>query len=623
MAEAKDSKMFTDFPPVSTEDWEAKINTDLKGADYEKKLIWKTLEGFNVRPYYRAEDIENLDYLNVHPNEYPFVRGYESNGNNWEITQEIIIDDIKEANKNGLHALERGTTSLNFYLNDKATDSLEELKVLLNDIHVECIRANFYPEKNVLDFVKIFKTLARERNIDFNRLLGSIVFDPIARLTVSGNYYETEEQDFKKLTELTQDAELKAHKSVTINARIFLNAGSSIVQELALSLAVGVEYLSRLIKAGVNIDTVAGKTQFHFGIGSNYFMEIAKLRAARLLWANIVNAYQPESQDAEKMFIHSETSDWNKTVYDPHVNLLRGTTEAMSAILGGTDSLLVKPFDNYFRKPEKWTERIARNTQIILKEEAYLDKVVDPGAGSYYIENLTDNIAEEAWKLFLEVQDQGGYIEALKKGFIQQQIAETTSKRNQFVASRREVLLGTNQYPNADEKILDKVDMDRAFPEQTVASEKIAEPLLIYRGATEFEKLRLATEKSSKEPVVFLLTIGHPAWRKARAGFASGFFACAGYKIIDNLGFQSIEEGVEAATIAKADIVVVCSSDDEYPEVAPKAHDLLKDKAIVVVAGAPSSMEELKTRGIEHFIHVKSNVLETLKQFHNQLNITA
>lgn len=621
MGDVKDKKLFSDFPPVSTKDWESKINTDLKGADYEKKLVWRTKEGFNVRPYYRAEDIENLDYLTTaNPDEFPFARGVNKDGNKWEITQEIEVDDVDNANKIALNALVKGATSLNFVLKEDAATS-ENLKKLLDEVYIECIRTNFFPGKGALGFAKSLKKVVDERNIKPGDLFGSIVFDPIGELTRTGNYYSSEDEDFNQLIQLTNDSDFSGLKTITISGYVFTNAGASVAQELGLSLAAGAEYLTRLTEAGIKPDTLTKKMQFHFGIGSNYFMEIAKLRAARVLWSNIVTAYQPASAEAGKMFIHSVTSDWNKTIYDPHVNLLRATTEAMSAIMGSTDSLFVKPFDTYFRKPEKWTERIARNIQIVLKEEAYLDKVVDPGAGSYYIENLTDSLIDEAWKLFLEIQDQGGYVEAFKKGFIQQQVTESADKRNKFVSSRREVLLGTNQYPNAEEKIAGNIDETRAFPATDGKPDKVAEPLLIYRGAMEFEKLRLATEKSPKEPVVFLLTVGHPVWRKARAGFASGFFACAGYKIIDNIGFKSVEEGVEAAKKAGADIVVVCSSDDEYPEVAPKAYELLKDQAITVVAGAPASMDELKAKGIEHFIHVKTNVLDTLRLFHDKLNI--
>jgi methylmalonyl-CoA mutase len=340
-----------------------------------------------------------------------------------------------------------------------------------------------------------------------------------------------------------------------------------------------------------------------------------------MLWAKIVEAYEPKNKEVAKMNIHAVTSKWNQTIYDPYVNMLRGTTESMSAILSGIDSLTVTPYDVPFEKPTDFAERIARNTQIILKEESYFDKVVDPAGGSYYIENLTASIAEHAWNLFKDTENQGGYIEAFKAGFIQEKVNETANKRNHNIASRKEVILGVNQYPNASEKMDAKYDAGTIITQVHKRDDAIAEPLKPYRGAEEIELLRLKTDQSAKTPKVFLLTIGNPAMRKARAGFASGFFACAGFDIIDNIGFDSVEEGVQAAMKQKSDIVVVCSSDDEYPEVAPAVFEQIGNKAITVVAGYPACVDDLKAKGIKHFIHIKSNLLETLKGFQKELGI--
>jgi methylmalonyl-CoA mutase len=282
----------------------------------------------------------------------------------------------------------------------------------------------------------------------------------------------------------------------------------------------------------------------------------------------------------------------------------------------------VRPFAFSYKTTSKFSGRLARNIQIILKEEAYLDKTVDPGAGSYYIENLTDSIIDEAWKIFLAIEDEGGYLEALKKGLIQSDIENTAQNRNNFLATRREILVGTNQYPNfredADENFQEKI----AFQNNAVSNFSV-KPIMKFRGAINFEKLRLATEKHpGNRPKVFMLTYGNFAMRKARAAFSCNFFACAGYEVIDNTGFQTAEEGVKKAFEAGADIIVVCSSDEEYIEIAPAVFNLVKNKAITVIAGAPASMEELKQKGIENFIHAKSNLLETLKTFHKKLGIT-
>jgi methylmalonyl-CoA mutase len=292
--------------------------------------------------------------------------------------------------------------------------------------------------------------------------------------------------------------------------------------------------------------------------------------------------------------------------------MLRATTESMSAIIGGTDSLSVTPFDNIFIANNDFSNRIARNIQIILSEEAYFDRVIDPAAGSYYIENLTNSIAAEAWKLFLKVEKEGGYIACLKKGLIQSEIKTISDKRINDIASRRETLVGTNQYPNFNEQVLGNIEKDVFEDKNEVPTNQVVKPIKSLRGAQAFEKLRLTTEKSGKRPKVFMLTIGSLAMRLARSQFSSNFFALAGFEVIDNNGFDSIEEGVRSALEVKADIVVLCSSDDEYATLAPEAYEKIGSKAIFVVAGAPASMEELVTKGIVNFINIKSNVLEAL-----------
>lgn len=340
-----------------------------------------------------------------------------------------------------------------------------------------------------------------------------------------------------------------------------------------------------------------------------------------MLWAKIAEAHNPREGKSTQAYIHSCTSEWNQTIYDPYVNVLRATTESMSAIMGGTDSLTVRPFDYAYKTTSKFSGRIARNIQIILKEEAYLDKIRDPGAGSYYIENLTDSIVNEAWKLFLTIENEGGYLEALKKGIIQNDIEAIQTLRKKNIASRKEVFLGTNQFPNILEKVRDEIVSEIAFPENSTTDYKV-KPVKRFRGSEEFEKLRLAVENHPfGKPKVFLLTYGNPVMRKARADFSLNFFSCAGYEVINNQGFDSAKEGVEAAIKAKANIIVVCSSDEEYVRFAPEVNQLLNQKAYLVVAGAPSCMEELKKNGIEDFIHVKSNVLEVLTRFHKKLDI--
>jgi methylmalonyl-CoA mutase len=375
------------------------------------------------------------------------------------------------------------------------------------------------------------------------------------------------------------------------------------------------------MQRGISADIAASKIRFSFGTGSSYFPEIAKLRAARLLWSVVTNGFHPANGENIKMDMHCVTSEWNKTVYDPYVNLLRTQTEAMSAIIGGTNSLTVEPFDTVFRHPDEFSERIARNQQLILKEEAYFDKVADPAAGSYYIENLTNLIADNAWKLFIEIEDRGGFLSCLKSGYIQNKLSESAAKRRNDIATRKSVLLGTNQYPNTTEKISESVDVDKVLCQKSVDKDLFVDPISLFRGSQQYDKLRIAVDKATERPVVFLLPVGNVVMSKARAQFSANFFGCAGYQILDNKGFNDVGEAMKEALESKADIVVICSSDEEYPLFAPEIYTKLKDNAIIVVAGNPASIEELKSKGLENFIHIRSNVVEILAEFNKRLGI--
>ncbi|MBN1949715.1 MAG: methylmalonyl-CoA mutase small subunit [Bacteroidales bacterium] len=619
-------KLFDNFPPVTSREWEEKIIADLKGADYEKKLVWNTLEGFKVNPYYRTEHLSDKEYLEGFPGEYPFVRGNQTNSNDWEIRQDIKLDNLETANHKSLFVLDRGITSLGFisppYKDTSLIKNQNSLSILLKDIYPECIRLYFVCGYNAPLVLKLLHQEVETKKLDPAKIQGATDFDPLGYLTILGNFSSSEKEDFTELARLISFAEekLPSYKVLGINGVFFHNAGASIVQEMAFALSMAAEYLARMTDSGFTADTISRHMQFNLGVGSNYFMEIAKIRAFRYLWSKIADTFKVESNQARKADIHSITSEWNQTIYDPYVNVLRATTESMAAVIGGTDSLTVRPFTYNYKPTSKFSGRISRNIQIILKEEAYLSKIVDPSAGSYYIENLTDSLINESWNLFLKIEDEGGYLEALKKGIIQKEIETVADTRRKSVASRREILLGTNQYANSLESVKEEIDENLAFPEP-VPGDTLVTPIRKFRGAMDFEKLRLATENHPFRPKVFLLTLGNLTMRKARASFSSNFFGCAGYEVIDNMGFDSPEQGAKAALQARADIVVVCSSDEEYAESVPAVKESLGEKVILVVAGAPACMEELKSKGIGNFIHLRSNLLETLNDIQNKLGI--
>ncbi len=613
--------LFGEFSPVPTEAWESQIREDLKGADYYSKLIWKTIEGIDIRPFYRSENLNNLGYLDSYPGDFPYIRG---NGlrNRWDIRQNIITGNFREANKKACYLIEQGVNSIGFDLTGKNIKEGEELEYLMKNLDIEPVFLHFIAGRGAPLIAGYLGGLIKSGSFKHSKIRASLDFDPLCELTVKGRFYEGEKEDFKQLRLLLEFARSDFHgcRVIPVNGLIFSNAGASAVEQLGFTLALASEYLSKLTESGFTVEDITAHMHFSFGLGSNYFMEIARLRAARLLWSKIVEAYGASDSQAARAYIHSETTKWNMTVYDPYTNILRATTESMSAILGGTDSLLVNPHDCIGRKPSELPERIARSIQHILMEESYFNKVADPSAGSYYIENLTDLVAEKAWDIFLAVEDMGGYIKSLEKGYIQSVIGKTEARRKNNIATGDEVLLGTNRFPDFNESVKNKVNMSLVFPGEMKDKKetKKVEPVKTARGAEQFEKLRLGIESNAR-PSVFMLTYGETNARRARAIFASNFFACGGFKVTDNLGFATVEEGIREAIRSRAQIVVICSSDNTYAGIAPEIYDKLKNRAIIVVAGLPDSIDELRKKGIEHFIHSRMNMLDELKKYNDLL----
>ena len=617
----EDNKLFSEFPPVPTEKWEEVIMKDLKGADYDKKLVWHTIEGFNVKPYYRAEDLEGLEYLEANPGQKPYTRGNQCGGNQWEVRQDIRVKDPKEANRIALDAVERGATSLG--LCAKQVTTAADMAALLKGIYINAVSINFNCSQDYLQTLKLYVEYARANGYDTKELHGSVNFDMFRYALTHGKFHRGEEGDLQMAKALVEYAheELPKFRVLTVNSNLLHNAGANIVQELGFGLAAANELVARLTDMGCKMEHVASRIMLNVGVGSTYFMEIAKIRAARLLWSKIVEQYKPECDCPYKLFINATTSEWNQSVYDPYVNMLRSTTETMSSAVAGADSISVLPFDNAYKEADDFGYRIARNQQLLLKEESYLEKIVDPAAGSYYIENLTNEIAKGAWAHFLKVEEAGGYCKALRAGMVQDEVAETARKRDLDIAMRKTTILGTNQYPNLLEKMGDKVANGEKHCCCCCEQGDEVKVLRPYRGAEAFEQLRLQTEHAARRPKVFLLTYGNLTMRKARAGFATNFFGVAGYEVIDNLGFATPEEGAKAALESGADVVVLCSSDDEYAELTKPVCDLLKGKVkSLVLAGFPKEMvETYKGYGIDEFIHVKTNALESLSNFQKLL----
>ena len=621
---ANKEKLFTEFTAPTTQEWLDKIEVDLKGADFQKRLVWRTNEGFNVQPFYRREDLKDLKATDSLPGEFPYVRGNKKDNNLWYVRQNIVAEDAKAANAKALDILNKGIDSLGFKISGRDV-SAEFIATLLDGILPQYVELNFTTcQRHCVELATLLVDYFKQKQYPLAELKGSINFDPIEKILKKGKDVTPVLAQAKPLIEAL--AELPGYRCINVNTTAVNNAGAYIYQELGYALAWGAEYLNVLTEAGVNPCEAAKRIKFNMGVSENYFMEIAKFRAARMLWAQIVRQFVGDDAlncTCSQMHVCAVTTEYNQTLFDSYVNLLRSQTETMSAAIANVDSIVVTPFDKPFEQPTEFAERIARNQQLLLKEEAHFDKLVDVAGGSYTIEHLTDAIAKEGWKLFLATEEAGGFLAEALKGNIANAVNASNDKRHADAAKRKEFILGTNQFPNFTETSEGKQPASQVCCCSTATHETEATlpQLNTERLASEFETLRLATEKAQKQPVAFMLTIGNLAMRQARAQFSCNFLAAAGYKVMDNLGFKTVQEGVDAALEAKADIVVICSSDDEYAEYAIPAFQYLNGRAMFVVAGAPACSEDLKAAGIENFINVKSNQLATLKEYNAKLGI--
>ena len=574
--------LLDEFPAVSTQTWEDVIHRDLKGADYAKKLVWQSPEGIAVKPYYRSEDIASLNIDQI-PGAFPYRRSTRDSGD-WRIREEIEAYDPEQANRDAQDAIAAGAEEISFLR--VIVRSASDLGMLL--VNLQTVPLHF---ENVDDTLMNLLIERLKAKTDSPQV--STGYSPFASLDAA--------------VTILRNAPT-ALVPFTIHGEHLEEAGANAIQEVAFTLAAGIDYLAEMDARGTEIDRAAASVAFAFTTGASYFFQIAKLRAFRMLWARVIESFggSPESAKAR---IHARTSLWDKTIYDPHVNVLRATTEAMSAVLGGADSVCVAPFDQCYKTPDAASRRLARNTQIVLKHEAMLAQVADPGAGSDFLEAITDSIACEAWKTMQQIEAAGGYRRAHASGMLDRALEESAKARGKTVALRRRVFTGTNQYANAQERALNRIEGSHAFANN--------------RGASNYEQLRLRTERhaaeTGKTPLILLAEFGNGKMRAARATFASNFFACAGFAIT----MQHFEDAAEIAA-AEADIIVLCSSDAEYLEMATALAAKLKAlgrETPVIVAGNPEAAEQLRAAGVADFIHIRSNPIEVLTNWQQRLGM--
>lgn len=703
-----DLKKFCEFPFPDVQKWKETAEESLKGKSFET-LITKTYEGIELKPLYVQKDVENLSHVNDLPGEGSFVRGADYLRNSakaWDIAQEITGRSAKQFNKAIIEDLKRGQTMVNLVV-DEATkrgydaDEAEEALVGLNGVPVASINdlrdalANIDLEEHRLfmqtgiSALPLYASLvayAKDQNINIKDLVAFIGLDPIGTVVASGKSKLGIKRLYNTMAQLAKWSNQNSPnvKTIYIQAELYHNAGGSATEELAFALSTGVEYINEMLDRGLEIDGIANQVYFSFAVGSNVFMEIAKLRAARMLWSKIVESFGGSKQ-AQKMYIHVRSSNWTKTVYDPYVNMLRTTTEAFAGAVGGANSMHVSPFDEAIRPDDTFSRRIARNTQIILQEESLLNQIVDPAGGSWYVESLTDAVASKAWELFQEVEKNGGMYESLKAGLIQQKVTATAKQKKNNIEYRKDRIVGTNMYPNLDEKplqireaiegfkapLIERIKAKKAAKREDVikALEEVKaavtndgqlvpafinaaaigatigemidqlaenckgaelEKLTFGRGAEGFEQLRKASEsykeKNGQYPKIFFANLGSIPKHKARADFSAGFFAAGGFESVTTSGFASSEEAVKAALESGIDIVTICGTDEQYEEFVPAIAKELKNNnkdIYILVAGKPS--QELESQyvkaGVDEFIHVKSNCYQTLARLQERKGV--
>ena len=450
--------LFSEFDPISSKQWKQKIQFELKGEDYNDNLIWDSPENIKVKPFYNQDDLPKN--LPVNPT-----------ANGFKICQNIFVFDLEKSIERALESISRGAESIIFTIENENIDVAK----LLEKFPLETCEIYFNLDFISVNYISKIETIAKSRNAKIYCNL-----DPIGQLAKEGNWFKTEEKDnFETLNLISK--QVKQSSTISINSSLYQNAGANRVQELAYSLAHANEYLNR-------ISIINQPIVFKISVGTNYFFEIAKLRAYRMLFDCIAKEYHP---NLECHLVVTPTRR-NKTIYDYNVNMLRTTTECMSAIIGGADAIANLPYDALYHKDNEFGDRIARNQLLILKNESYFDKVNNPADGTYYIESLTLQLAEKALVLFKDIEANGGFLKQLKEGIIKRKIQESADKEQELFDSGKEVLLGTNKYPNKDDKMKHDLEL---FPFVKVNPRKtLITPIIEKRLSEKIEQERLGTE---------------------------------------------------------------------------------------------------------------------------------
>ncbi len=613
--------------------WRKTVESELKGVPFEKKLVTRTPEGTALQPLYTRLDLAGVPDLDQAPGVAPYLRGTSANSavsRTWEYCQEIPAATPAEFNAALLTALMGGQNSVSLPA-ALVRAGVDDVLQALDNVAIDCVPVHLEAGEVARPLATNYLAAAERRTIPAGILTGSITADPLAEWVKNGGLAAPLAKQLDALAEWTSAAAVTAPalRTVGVSTAAWSDAGATATQELAFALAAGVEYLRELARRDVAVATTAARTRFSFAVGSQFFSEIAKFRAFRLLWARAMTAFSA-GEVAKDVVVHARTGTWNKTLHDVHVNMLRVTTEACSAVLGGVDSLHVSPFDEVCGTSDEISQRIARNVHTLLAEEFHFTDTADCAGGSWYVEKLTDDFARRAWMLFQEIEALGGYAAALRAGMPQKLVNASAADKDDAISKRRMGLIGTNLFPNLREK----PPVVKTNAAASAAKAEMTDGVVVYdqittvkgrRAAEGFEELRRAADgfaqRTGARPKVFVAKIGPVKQHKARADFTAGFFAVGGFELTGKEAFESAEAAAQAAVASGAPIVVLCSTDETYPELVPafgKALKAAKPEVAWVLAGQPADAAlttACREAGVDEFIHVRANVREVLAKF--------
>jgi methylmalonyl-CoA mutase len=683
-----------DFPPAGYDEWRTLAEADLGGAPFEQKLVTHTYEGIDLQPVYTRLDHPGEGDPEGFPGLPPFVRGARPLGavrTGWDLRQEHAHPDLEVTNQAILDDLQGGVTSLLLRLDAAARNGLDpddpqaaelagrdglmaycadDFDRALAGVHLHMIGVTLEAGAAFLPAAATLVALWRRRGVTPEQARGAFNADPLAVLARDGQLPVEEETALAQMADLAAwTARTYPHvTAVRVGTAPYHHAGATAAQDIAFGLATSVEYLRAMTRAGLDVDAAARQILFSVSVGTHHFLAIAKLRAARRLWARAVAACRG-SPAAGAMRVHARVSKRVLTQRDPYVNLLRNAVAVFAAGLGGAEAITSVPFDAAAGAPDPLSRRIARNTALVLQEEARLNRVIDPAGGSWYLDWLTDQVAAKAWDIFQEVEREGGMLRAVQRGWVARQIDSAFAPRAKNLARRKEGITGVSEFPDIGEKPVARPAPDRVVLREAAARRVAAvrcdprqalarpfpaggrtaalveaagqgasfgqmaralgffdvwiaiPPLTPHPFAEPFEELRDASDAwqaaHGRRPRVFLANMGPVAHHTARATYAKNFFEAGGFEVVSNDGFKDAGAAAQAFAASGASVAVICSSDKLYPDVVPQVAPKLKAAGTrsVVLAGNPGANEAAwRAAGVDRFIFMKCDVLGMLRE---------